>query len=139
MKETVKIGYGVTLRESGVVTRDKVEALLDRAPRVKAQLADWVKYDTNGDLIPATLLAVMPCGAAELLAAVILEAEGVEMTVMIDDTRGGLSLFYAPAFPWEEQPKVTKAHLDKIFALYLPYVVMDEDARKPDYLEMGLL
>lgn len=120
-------GYGICVDNIKCNDVSRIEALLHQAPEFNKSvkesldiyldegetptLEDYLCYDEDNFF-----------GLANLLREVILEAEGIQLTVCEDDEYG-MYLLYLSKYPWESNPSVenalTEDSLRKIIAKYV--------------------
>ena len=95
-------GYGVKVSELQNISMSKVVELIQTAPEYAKSFNDWLK---NNDIKEPTLEDLEEfdedycIGLATVLAAVICEREGIELTAC-NDFENETYLLYAQTYPW---------------------------------------
>lgn len=124
----ITYGYGICFNEPIDTTVEKVERLLDHAPKLRSSVHQYLRTVLEEGKEP-TLENYMEydkmyhAGIAYLVAKTIYEAENIEITIA-DDFDGNGYLMYCPDYPWviRKRPReyqLTEEGLDDIFRKYI--------------------
>lgn len=120
-------GYGIQFNEhcGGDTTADKIRALLELAPNLKADVNEWLE-DMAVNPQEATVDDYADFeqdnenGIPALIALAINEIEGIQMMADADD--GGFMYLFMPAcMPWEFNEKERAMTADNFIAMLSKY------------------
>lgn len=123
-------GYGIVVSDLRNVTYERVEKLIQRAPKYEKAYKDWL---TQCGIAEPTLEAIAEfdedygLGLATTLREVILESEGVELT-SCNDYDGKTYLLYEPSYPWwlkDRERHLTETDICSLLAKYVS-IITDE-------------
>jgi len=123
-------GYGIVVSDLRNVTYERVEKLIQRAPKYEKAYKDWL---TQCRIAEPTLEAIAEfdedygLGLATTLREVILESEGVELT-SCNDYDGKTYLLYEPSYPWwlkDRERHLTETDICSLLAKYVS-IITDE-------------
>ena len=117
-------GYGVKVSELQKISMSKVVELIQTAPEYAKSFNDWLK---NNDIEEPTLEDLEEfdddygIGLATILAKVIRECEGIELTAC-NDLNDEAYLLYAETYPWyipENQKSLKEEDIQSLMVKYL--------------------
>ena len=123
-------GYGIVVSDLKNVTYERVEKLIQRAPKYEKDYKDWLAQcgitEPSMDDIDE-FDEDYRVGLATTLREVILEAEGIELT-SCNDSDGKTYLLYEPSYPWwlkDCERHLTETDICSLLAKYVS-IITDE-------------
>ena len=134
--EDVSFGYGIDVDQISGVSADSIFALVHEAPEFERVFLEWVAdtySEEDGDVTASKVVTVdqlleyadqSGCysGLGVILAEVMSEATGVEMTCVYDSNCCEPYLLYVPDFPWKMSPAEKDLTEEKLVYIFGKYV-----------------